>query len=70
MILNKFSLEGKTAIVTGASRGLGQGMAVGLAEAGADVVAVASGKKIQETADAVRALGRRCIPIQADLASI
>jgi len=70
MILHKFSLEGKTAIVTGASRGLGQGMAVGLAEAGADVVAVASGKKIQETADAVRALGRRCIPIQADLASI
>lgn len=70
MILSKFSLEGKTAIVTGASRGLGQGMAVGLAEAGADVVVVASSPRIQETAELVRALGRKCIPIQADLAAI
>ena len=36
MVLNKFSLVGKTALVIGASRGLGQGMAKALAEAGAD----------------------------------
>lgn len=70
MILDKFSLAGKTAIVTGASRGLGQGMALGLAEAGADVVVVASGDKIQETADKITALGRKSLAIQADLTSI
>lgn len=37
MILDKFSLEGKIALVTGASRGLGKAMAIALAEAGADV---------------------------------
>ena len=42
-ILSRFSLEGKVAIVTGASRGLGQGIAVGLASAGADIVGVGSG---------------------------
>ncbi len=40
MILDKFSLEGKVAIVTGASTGLGQGMSLGLMEAGATVVGV------------------------------
>jgi 2-deoxy-D-gluconate 3-dehydrogenase len=67
MMLNKFSLEGKTAIVTGASRGLGAGMAIGLAEAGADVVVVSSGKAIHETAEKIRTLGRKGIAIQADL---
>jgi len=38
MILDRFKLDGKVAIVTGSRRGLGQGMAVGLAEAGADIV--------------------------------
>ena len=40
MVLNSFKLDGKTAIVTGASTGLGQGMATGLAEAGAAIVGV------------------------------
>jgi 2-deoxy-D-gluconate 3-dehydrogenase len=40
MILNAFSLTGKVAIVTGCRTGLGQGMAFGLAEAGADIVGI------------------------------
>lgn len=69
-MLNKFSLAGKVAIVTGASRGLGEGMAIGLAEAGADVVVVSSGAKIQETAEKIKGLGRRSIAVQADLDNI
>ena len=67
MILDKFNLAGKVAIVTGASRGLGAGMAIGLAEAGADLVVVASSARLQETVDKIKALGRRCLGIQADL---
>lgn len=67
MILDKFNLAGKVAIVTGASRGLGAGMAVGLAEAGADLVVVASSSRLQETVDKIKALGRRCIGVQVDL---
>jgi 2-deoxy-D-gluconate 3-dehydrogenase len=66
MILDHFKLDGKTAIVTGASRGLGQSMALGLAEAGADIALVASGST-EETCEKIRALGRRACPIQADL---
>jgi len=66
MILDQFKLDGKRAVVTGASRGLGRAMAIGLAEAGADVALVASGST-EETAKAIRALGRRACPIQADL---
>ena len=67
MILEQFNLAGKVAIVTGASRGLGAGMAIGLAEAGADLVVVASSARLQETVDKIKALGRRCLGIQADL---
>ena len=67
MILDQFNLAGKVAIVTGASRGLGAGMAIGLAEAGADLVVVASSARLQETVDKIKALGRRCLGIQADL---
>ncbi|NJB35250.1 SDR family oxidoreductase [Croceivirga sp. JEA036] len=41
-ILNKFSLEGKTALVTGCKRGIGKAMAIGLAEAGADIIGVSA----------------------------
>ena len=67
MILDQFNLAGKVAIVTGASRGLGAGMAIGLAEAGADLVVVASSARLQETVGKIKALGRRCLGIQADL---
>jgi 2-deoxy-D-gluconate 3-dehydrogenase len=66
MILDKFKLNGKVAIVTGASRGLGQGAALGFAEAGADV-AVVDIIPTDETAQKVKALGRRCCQVQANL---
>jgi len=68
VISDKFKLDGKVAIVTGASRGLGQAMAIGLAEAGADIAAVARGDT-KKTAQEVEKLGRQCISIKADLSS-
>jgi 2-deoxy-D-gluconate 3-dehydrogenase len=66
MILDKFSLNGKVAVVTGAGRGLGQGAALGFAEAGADL-ALVDIVDTDETAAVVRALGRRACQIHADL---
>jgi len=65
-ILDRFKLAGKVAVVTGASRGLGQGMALALAEAGADVAAVDI-LPMEETARQVRALGRKCAAIAGNL---
>jgi 2-deoxy-D-gluconate 3-dehydrogenase len=67
MILDRFRLDGRVAIVTGSSRGLGQAIAVGLAEAGADVALVHRSDST-ETADRIAALGRRSTTIRADLA--
>jgi len=66
MILDLFRLDGKVAMVTGPGTGLGQAIAIGLAEAGADIVGVYR-ESFQETQQAVEALGRRFLPIQADL---
>lgn len=66
MILNAFDLNGKVAMVTGCDTGLGQGMALGLAEAGCDIVSV-NRRVPEETASKVQALGRRFHAIQADL---
>ena len=64
----RFSLAGRIALVTGASRGLGRAIAVGLAEAGADVVCASTQRAgTDETAAAVRALGRRAWQLEADL---
>lgn len=68
-ILDKFRLDGKVAIVTGASRGLGQGIAVGLAEAGADL-ALVDILEIENTKKGIEKIGRKAIPIHADLSSI
>jgi 2-deoxy-D-gluconate 3-dehydrogenase len=66
MILDKFQLHGKCAIVTGAGRGLGQAAAVGLAEAGADV-ALVDVIPTDESAKRVEAAGRRAVQISANL---
>ena len=67
-MLNEFSLDGKTALVTGGSSGLGKEIALVLAEAGADVaVAARRLTRICETADAIRSLGKRAVAIQADV---
>ncbi len=64
-----FSVEGKRALVTGASRGLGRGMAEALAAAGADVVCAASrAGGADETASAIERTGRRAWAVSADLA--
>ena len=64
-----FSLAGKKALVTGASRGIGQVIAVAFAQAGADVALVARGTDgLAATAKEVRGLGRQAIEIPADLA--
>ncbi|HDQ44225.1 MAG TPA: 2-dehydro-3-deoxy-D-gluconate 5-dehydrogenase KduD [bacterium] len=69
MILDRFRLDGKAAVVTGAARGLGRAMAEGLAEAGADVALV----DVLDTAEAKSAIGkigRKAVGIHADLSSI
>jgi 2-deoxy-D-gluconate 3-dehydrogenase len=67
--VNAFDLSGKTAIVTGANGGIGQGIALALADAGADIVAVGR-SDTSETADRVAKAGRRFKAIKADLSSI
>lgn len=70
--LNMFSLEGKTALVTGANTGLGQGICVAYAGAGANVIGVAR-RSCQETADKITALGiegQHFTEIIADLSDI
>ncbi len=69
MILNAFDLAGKVALVTGCNTGLGQGMAIGLAQAGCDIVGVNLSSP-DETAEKVTALGRRFLDLRADLGSI
>jgi len=66
MILDLFKLDEKVALVTGAGRGLGQGMAIALAEAGADVAGL-DVIPLDETAAKVQALGRRFLPVSANL---
>jgi 2-deoxy-D-gluconate 3-dehydrogenase len=65
-ILDCFKLDGKVAVVTGAARGLGQGMALALAEAGADIVAVDI-LPAEDTQKQVKGFGRQCTAIVANL---
>lgn len=65
--MDRFRLDGKVAIVTGATRGIGRAAAVGLAEAGADVVVLGNSRSPEETRQAVLALGRKSQALQGDL---
>ena len=66
MILDQFKLDGKVAIVTGSSRGLGRAIALGLAQAGADI-ALVDILDMAETQKDIEKLGRKCVAITADL---
>ena len=67
-ILDTFSLDGRRALVTGASRGLGQAIAVALADAGADVVCASTTEDgCTETAEQIRERGRQAWQLGADL---
>ena len=67
-MLKEYSLEGKAAIVTGAGRGIGKGIALTLAEAGADVtVAARTVEQIEGTAEEIRKLGRRALAVPTDV---
>ncbi|AXT50234.1 SDR family oxidoreductase [Aquimarina sp. BL5] len=67
-VLNKFNLEGKTALVTGCKRGIGFAMAVGLAEAGANIIGVSASleKGGSEVSKAVEAVGKSFAAYQCD----
>ena len=67
-ILDKFRLDGKKAFVTGGSRGIGKSVAIGLAEAGADIAIVARGlAAAEEAAHDIERLGVRAIAVKADV---
>jgi 2-deoxy-D-gluconate 3-dehydrogenase len=66
--MKMFDLSGKVAVVTGAGRGLGQKIAIGLAEAGADVALVTRNTDADETVKDIELLGRRAAIFKADLA--
>ena len=70
-ILDSFRLDGQVAVVTGGGRGIGEGIALGLAEAGADVVVAARRThEIEAVAEKIRALGRKALAVTTDMMEI
>lgn len=68
MSYDKFSLESDVAVVTGGSRGIGEEIAVAMAESGADVVPVARSEgALEETAERIEATGNEALPVQQDV---
>jgi len=71
MILDRFGLTDKVAIVTGAGRGIGAATAVSLAEAGADVVIAArTADQLEEVAGRIEGVGRKAVAVTADLSDL
>jgi NAD(P)-dependent dehydrogenase (short-subunit alcohol dehydrogenase family) len=69
--LNRFRLDGKVAVVTGASSGLGVAIAQGMAAAGADVaIGARRVELLDETRDLVEGLGRRCVAVETDVTKV
>lgn len=68
MILDSFKLDGKVALVTGASAGLGASMAVALAEAGANVAAHGNSRTPEKTCELIKGAGRQSLALRGDLA--
>jgi len=64
--MTRFSLDGRVAMVTGCNKGLGQGLTIALAEAGADIVGVTR-RDAAETRERIEALGRRYTGVEAEL---
>jgi len=66
-----FSLKDKVALITGASRGIGEAAAMGLARAGADL-AIVSRKlpDLEKVGEEIKRLGRKCLPVQAHLGKV
>ncbi len=67
-VLDLYRLDNKVALVTGVGRGLGQAMAVGLAEAGADIAGLYN-TRYEETQAKIEGLGRKFLPVQCDLSA-
>jgi 7-alpha-hydroxysteroid dehydrogenase len=71
MILDRFRLDGRVAVVTGAGRGIGAGSALALAEAGADVVLSSRTEaQLKEVAEEIEGIGRRALVVPADLSDL
>ena len=69
MILEKFNLNGKTAIVTGANRGIGQYYSMALAEAGADIIGVSNETDFAETEKLIKPSGKNLSTYVCDMSS-
>lgn len=68
IFLPSFRVDGKRAVVTGAGRGIGRALAIGLAEAGADVALISRTREdLEETASIIHELGSRTLILQADV---